>query len=393
MTFLRRLAMLVAILLPAPLMAIPAWARLTGASCGTCHTPTRQLTFQGLEFLRKGHRLEETKFEKTDQKLENYMSLYVEDQISKETGSTAQMDDPAAALFSGGALNSNLSYFAEVDFLPPDEAGQNGGVVLDQGYLQYSASVLPGDGFLSVRAGRILPEVLRAWTMSAPGADQFTEALDGAGLKGNTTTLFSSQKGVDVKASFSRWEVAAGILNGSATGANGSLPSDHGNRNDFFLSGMWNITKTGTAVGFIHFDGRFVDFADPADPATEYLDGYTQDGLLVRAFLDKWRFSGGYFQGRDQTSILDTHSTNRTAYGLVNYDFTPTLGVYARVDAYDPDRDQRFDNIRQGLLGVSGWFKLEGLGAGRWAVEYSHTQLVASDTRSNKVSLQFNWAF
>ncbi len=53
-----------------PMLAVPAWARLTGVSCADCHAvPTLQLTAMGLEFQRNGARLDPTSLDESSQKL------------------------------------------------------------------------------------------------------------------------------------------------------------------------------------------------------------------------------------------------------------------------------------------------------------------------------------
>ena len=109
------------------LMAIPAWSRLTSQSCNACHaTPTWQLTSMGLEFLKNGHRIEATKVDAKDQKLENYMSFvwkgraYGDSLDSQRTG-LANTQKPATnfeqhsfSLYTGGALSDRFSYFTEL---------------------------------------------------------------------------------------------------------------------------------------------------------------------------------------------------------------------------------------------------------------------------------------
>ena len=60
--FYGTVATAIACLLPSQLHAIPAWSRLTGAPCSSCHaTPTWQLNKDGLAFLQNGHRIDPLK--------------------------------------------------------------------------------------------------------------------------------------------------------------------------------------------------------------------------------------------------------------------------------------------------------------------------------------------
>ena len=385
----RALALLLPFLLPLQLMAIPAWARLTGASCNTCHmTPTLQLTFQGREFLRNGHRLEPAGFDKADAKWDNYLSMEWDLGAAKTPGSSVSVDQPAAEIFAGGPISEHLSFKGEVDITFSGN-GQSSDLAVDNAYLQYN-QVIPG-GFISARAGQIYPEVVQIWGVVQPGSDQFFgDTLGGAGLKGNATTAFSSNQGFDVKVDLNSWIFAGGLLNGAAT----NTPADKGYHNDSYFSAMYQFKKW-LALGAYHFNGSYNVYQTDGDTTTPFLflDRYDTNALFATATGQRWRVTAVGYGGRDQVAADGTKIRNGGSYLLGTYNFTDTLGVYARADAYKPDRSQPGNLVRQQMVGVNGFLHLSDRSGSRWALEYSRVTLEASDTTTNQVAASLFWIF
>ena len=158
------------LLAPKPSLAIPAWSRLTGSNCSSCHaTPTLQLTPFGLDFLRNGHRLEAApaQFDASAVKWDNYLSLVWKFRAYTEENKkpSSQFEQHSFSIYTGGPLSENLSYFTEM-YLNENTGSTAGSNVvqgdaarkkLAEAFLQYNQPV--GSGFLAIRAGEILPEI------------------------------------------------------------------------------------------------------------------------------------------------------------------------------------------------------------------------------------------
>ena len=86
-----------------PLSAIPAWSRRYGAPCGLCHDyPSLQLTGQGLDFFRRGHRLKGDAFDKD---FTHVLSAHIEWEYDVVEG------------FWGDAGESMQAYYQVQDFV------------------------------------------------------------------------------------------------------------------------------------------------------------------------------------------------------------------------------------------------------------------------------------
>jgi hypothetical protein len=371
-----------------PLRAIPAWARLTGSACNACHmTPTLQLTRQGEEFLRNGHRLEATKYDPKDISFNNYASMDWEFSASRVSGQATSVSQPTVNVFTGGALSERLSFFAEADITFSGN-GQQSDNSIDQAYLQYNQPV--GDGFVALRGGRIAPNILHAMGLGQPGNDQFFgDTLGAGGLKGNAVTPWESNQGVDLQLNMGPWQIAAGMLNGPAN----NLPQDKGYHNDSFFSAQYNFTKV--SLGAYHFTGNYHVYTTDGDPTSGFLftDRYTTDQVFVKVFGEKWRITASGYQGRDEVDELGTKVKNGGGYLLGAYSFTDTFGAYARADVYKADRSLTANQIRQQLVGVNGFLHMSNHTGARWSFEYSRATYAALDSTNNQLSALVMWVF
>ena len=385
----RVLALLLPFFIPLQLLAIPAWARMTGASCNTCHmTPTLQLTFTGREFLRNGHRLEPTGFDKADAKWANYLSVEWDLAATKPAGEAVSVSQPTAEVFAGGPISEHLSFKTEADVTFSGN-GQSSDIGLDSAYLQYNQAI--PQGFVAVRAGQLYPEVLQVWGVVQPGNDQFFgDTLDGAGLKGNATTAFSAGQGLDVKVDLNSWIFAGGLLNGAAS----NLPDGKGYHNDSYLSAMYQFKKW-LVLGAYRFNGTYNVYQTDGDTTTPFLflDKYDTNALFATVTGQRWRVTAVGYGGHDQVDVDGTKIRNGGTYLLGTYNLTDTLGAYARVDTYKPDQSQPGNLVRQQLIGVNGFLHLSDTSGSRWALEYSRVQLEASNSVANQVSASIFWAF
>ncbi|HQW65936.1 MAG TPA: hypothetical protein PLJ23_02795 [Gemmatimonadales bacterium] len=391
--FYGTVATAIACLLPSQLHAIPAWSRLTGAPCSSCHaTPTWQLNKDGLAFLQNGHRIDPLKVDTKDQKLENYFSIifkgrtFVDKRDDARTGLSNtqrpewQLEQHSMSIYTGGALSNRLSYFAEVYLSENTGATSGGNIVqgdaarkkLAEAFLAYNLPLAGEANIVSFRAGAILPEILHVFGVGARSAEQRSIVLNDA-LVGNLNTYrpFSRQQGIDATFQSGRIQLATGVLNGADASTTNSIDADR--KKDVFGSALFTVDNTASAVGAYYYNGHYTNYATPKDYTTAILftDDFNRLGLVGRFVQDKWRVVGTYFTGKHIVNVAGTEATNAGYYGLVDYNLSETLGAYVRYDRIDPNTD--LDNNEQSmvLVGINGlFFQSEKTGA-RWQIEYT----------------------
>lgn len=421
------------------LLAIPAWSRLTGSACNMCHaTPTWQLNSNGLEFLKNGHRLEAAKVDKKDQTLNNYISLVWKgraywDKLDSQRTGNANTQKPANnfeqhsfSLYTGGALSERFSYFTEL-YLNENTGSTSGGNIvqgdaarkkLAEAFLQFNQP-LNDKAFLSVRAGEILPGILHVFGVGARSAEQralpLNDALQAAAnTPQNQYKPFSRQQGMDVtlNSAHSESSLAFGIVDGSAANVTNSIDSD--GHKDWYASALWSFDKAQSAVGLFHYDGSFANYATANDFSTtlNFNNKFTKDGLLFRYLGSDWRVVAAYFTGEETVNLgagaltpatfVSGKTKNKGYYGLVDYNFSDTFGVYARYDYLDPNTSVGSNDVKMVLLGVNGMLYMSENTGARWNVEYTEKEAWNSANASvpgtlklkdKKIFAQITWAF
>ncbi|MBI2517514.1 MAG: hypothetical protein HYV95_11470 [Opitutae bacterium] len=414
-----------ALLAPASTYAVPAWSRLTGSSCMSCHaTPTWQLNRTGLDFLKNGHRTEALKVEAKDQTWDHYFSLvwkgrFFNDQLDGARTGNANVQKPSTnfeqhsfSIYTGGALADRFSYFTELYLSENTGATSGSNVVqgdasrkkLAEAFIQYNHPIgEDGDMFVAVRAGEILPEILHVFGVGARSAEQRALVLNDA-LAGNSNTYrpFSRQQGVDVKLNAKRFELAAGILNGSDTSTTNSIDAD--NHKDIYGSALMMLDEFESAVGLFHYNGQFTNYTTKQDFTTAklYDNKFYRTGILGRFMRDNWRVVGTYFLGEETVNATGTKAKNAGYYGLVDYNFSDSQGVFARYDRLDPNTDISKNETSMWLVGYNTTlFQSEKSGA-RLQVEYSQKQsylggniITAGTTKFNdkRLFVQVTWGY
>lgn len=388
------LVALVALLAPARLLAIPAWARQLGVSCSMCHaTPTNQLTKDGLAFLKNGHRVAPLTFDAKEQTLENFFSLLFKARLTNDKWDAArtgnlyknrartQFELHSMAIYSGGALSNRLSYFAEI-YLSENTGSTSGGNVvqgdasrkkLAEAFLQYNAPI--GDGkaaFLKLRAGSLVPELVHVFGVGARSGEQravvLNEALNGSS---NTYRPFTRQQGVEASIVHHRFDVALGATNGSDASTTNSLDADRDK--DMYATALVNLDSHESAIGFIRHNGNFTNYATKQDPSTAivFKNGFNKTGIVGRFVRDNWRLVGTYFAGEETMNAAGLKTNNAGYYALADYNFNPKFGVYTRYDRLDPNTDLGKNEVSMMMFGINGYLYESEKSGVRWNVEYT----------------------
>jgi len=411
------------LLAPAQLLAIPAWSRSETTSCSTCHaTPTWQLTYVGLDFLRNGHRNDPFKFSAKSQTWDNYFSLvwkgrFYNDQLDDAKTGNANTQKPSTnfeqhsfSIYTGGALYNRFSYFTEMYLSENTGATSGANVVqgdasrkkLAEAFIQYNHP-LPDGMFLAVRAGEILPEILHVFGVGSRSAEQraivFNDSLAG---NDNRYKPFTRQQGVDVKLNAKHFELSLGIVNGSDASTTNSIDAD--SHKDWFASGLYMFDEQESAVGVFHYNGQFSNYASRQDFSTPLLfrNDFYRTGLLGRFIRDKWRVVGTYFMGEETVNVARAKARNSGYYAILDYNFSEKFGAYLRFDQLDPNTDIGRNETSMVLGGLNGLLFEGPKSAARWQIEYSvketyqgGTILAAGTTKysDGRLFAQVTWGF
>jgi hypothetical protein len=392
-------------LLPQESAAVPAWSRLTGSTCNSCHaTPTWQLTPFGLDFLKNGHRLEATpaKFDLGVQKWDNYLSLVWKFRMYSEEDKnpSSQLEQHSFSIYTGGALSDRFSYFTEMYLSENTGSTASGtsGVVqgdgarkkLAEAFLQYNQP-LGGGNFLAIRGGAILPEHLHVFGIGARSAEQRALILNDTLNANNPYKPFNRQQGIDAKLNMGPFEASVGVVNGSDF----TNSIDSNNHKDIYATALFAFDKYESAVALYHYDGKYTQYTTIGDPTTPIIlvDDFTRDGVMFRFIRSKWRVVGVYMKGEETTLTGDVD--NEGYYGLVDFNLTDTLGVYARYEMKDPNADVDSNETTQMLAGLNGMLYMTEKSGARWNLELTSKEVetATTTTKTKRALLQITWAF
>ncbi|MBL0209837.1 MAG: hypothetical protein IPQ13_02820 [Holophagaceae bacterium] len=393
------------------LLAVPAWSRLTGTSCNACHaTPTMQLNSTGLEFLKNGHRMDATKVDPKDQKLDNYISIvfkgraYADKSDNKAMGAvqkpSTQLELHSFSIYTGGALSERFSYFAEM-YLNENTGSTSGSNIVQgdasrkkmaEAFIQYNQPITK-DTFLAIRGGEILPGILHVFGVGARSAEQRALVLNGGNVGSNPYKPFNRQQGVDATLVNKHFEFAVGVLNGSAN--TNSLDAD--NHKDVFASALWNFDSHESALGLYHYTGQYTNYATANDPSTAitFDNKFDRTGILARFIRDNWRVVGVYFTGKETFNAAGLEAKNKGYYALVDYNFSDSFGVFARTDYFKP-RDDQDANTKQFIVGLNGMLYQSDKAGARWNLEYldqDQKPLTGANVKSSQLRFQVTFGF
>lgn len=359
-------------LIPAPLMAVPAFARMTGNSCAYCHAlPTLSLTAEGIKFMENGMRSAPVKFSAQDQTLDNYASLFIEYEMDayRTTPSTApsvQANQPVVGLVTGGPLSDHFSYRVHYHFNESADATEN----LEEAYLQYNVSPMPGM-LLTVRGGQFRPVLLDHF---GTGPTSFVEAplvTDGTVTDATPYAVSNTMRGLDANLYLGSFQASLGVTMPTSN----SIDANPTNHKDTYADVFYKIGDSASGVGLYRYDGLNNVYTTPGDPTTPllYTDSYYRNGLLMRYGAEKFRLTGAVFEGAHTTDAFGTRIKNLGWYGLAEVNFNEHFGIFARYDKLTPDRNDPTLDTKMAVLGLNGFMFRTPKSGGRWVLEASQT--------------------
>lgn len=368
-----------------PMLAVPAWARLTTMSCADCHAlPTLQLTAMGLEFQRNGARLDPTSVDAARQRLDTYASITVDAsaQAVKGTKPATQTAQPDFQVVSGGALSDRFSYTLMYHF----NTGATPADGMEEAFIQYNLPISKA-AFLQIRGGQLNPEILRDFGLGAGSVLGAPLVLSTPVSGTSPFTLDAFGRGVDVKLNWSRLELAAGVMDTltpttDATGAPVSGPSPT-NHKDTYASALYRFDEHASGVAIFRLDGQnpVLDPANPGQPL--FTDNFTRNGILARFIRDGWRIMGAYFDGQHQVDVSGLTSKNAGYFALCDLNFAPAIGVFGRYDFVRPDKGDATKDQAMKTIGLNGMAFSSANAGGRWTVQASRTTYKDGITPNN----------
>jgi len=390
--------------------AVPAFGRTMGADCTACHaTPTWQLNQTGLDFLRNGHRTDHKAFKAEDIKWDNYLSLvwkfraYNTDHPATNAGGKSQFEQHSFSIYTGGALSDRFSYFTEM-YLSENSSNTASGSQSDsarkklaEAFLQYNLPI--GEtNFVAFRAGEILPEIIHTFGVGARSIEDRAQIFNSTTNSANPYKPFFRSQGVDAKFNSEHVEATVGVVNGAATYTN---HIDTNNHKDMYASLQGNVDKNGSAIGLFQYQGTHSTYAT-ADNSSTFLsfnNEFSKTLALARYVHDKFRIVAAYMTGKEHqlVSSVDTETKNKGYFGLVDFNFTESLGAFARYDMLDPLDTDAYSETKLITVGLNGMLYMSEKSGARWNLELSDKKVSASsattaEVETKKIMAQLTWA-
>ena len=355
----------------APARAVPAWSRRYGAPCGLCHQyPSLQLTGDGLDFFRRGHRFKGDGFEK---QFQSYLSAHIEWEYDVVQGESTAFQKPDFHFHAGGALSSHFSAYVDANV---------GEGELETAYAQYTAEK-GDDVYFTARGGKISPTIVRNYGNGLMASSSTPLVFTDAALGSNPFTLARDSYGVDVGGRWKSFFVQAGVVNGEEVPGQATV----GNHKDAYISAEYALPDGVSGLGVLYYRGGY-DIGDP--DAGLLFDRYDRIGFVANYTKDKFRIAGAYLWGKDRVTTLVDQDL-RGWYAQADVHAVPSMVPFARYDdatAYALDETVR---TQKGTLGCAiRAFETE-VTSGKVVLEVSRTRAGGVYTSAALVNLL--WAF
>ena len=356
--------------LASPAMAVPAWSRRYGAPCSLCHSyPSLQLNEQGLDFLRRGHRVKGDTFDKD---LTNLLSSHIEWEYEVQEGVSTPFPKPAFHLHAGGALSSHFSVYADANINND----------LESAYVQYTAE-RGADTYFTARGGKISPTLVRNYGNGLMASASTPLILTDATLGENPFTPARASFGVDVGGRWKGLFVQGGVLNGEDVPGQATI----GNHKDLYGTAELTLPDQVTGVGALYYRGGY-DVGDPS--ASLLFDRYERLGVFANFTRDQFRLAGAYLYGTDEIESL---ARRRLRGYYLQADAHPVSWCvpFARYDDVTTEVEDEKTRVQKGTLGFAiRAFETDATG-GRVVLEVSRRR--EGGVYTNAASFNLLWAF
>ncbi len=352
-----------------PASAIAMWSRRYNVACNHCHAfPSLQLTENGVDFLRRGHRIEG---DSLDKDLSHQISTHAEWTYEIKEGESTAFQTPSFHFHAGGALSSAFSGYVDATINDTLEAA----------YLQYTAE--KGDSYFTARAGKISPTLVRNYGNGLLASASTPLIITDSNLGQNPFTPARDSFGVDVAGRWKSLFVQSGVVNGEDVEGQAAVK----NHKDIYATGEFALPDGISGVGLYYYRGGY----DLGDSTAGFLsDRYDRKGVVANFTKDRFRLAGAYLYGKDRVSTISDKKV-RGFYGQVDVQATEWWVPFARYDEIKTEDDEGIDRTRKGTLGCAFRLYQSEATAGRLVLEASRQKQLNVST--NAALFHLLWTF
>ena len=316
----------------APASAIPAFSRRYSVPCSLCHVyPGLQLTADGLDFFRRGHRMVKDTFDKD---FTHFVSAHVEWQYEVVQGESTAFQKPDFHFHLGGALTPLFSFY--LDDNPSEE--------LEVAFLQFTKSH-GDDQYFTARAGKITPTIIRNYGNGLMASASTPLILTDTALGNNPFTPARDSFGFDVAYRWKPLFVQTGVLNGEDVEGQAAVK----NHKDLYASGEFALPDGLSGAGLYYYRGGY----DLGDSSSGFLfDRYDRTGVFANFTRDKFRIAGAYLWGKDKIETLPDQKIHGW-YAQADVHPAAWLVPFVRYDDVTTETADGKDRTRQGTVGCA----------------------------------------
>lgn len=289
--------------------AISAWARKYGVACTACHWAGYRLNREGIKFMRTGHYYKD---DKPSTNFEDFLSLNTkirfndgadEKSTDNKVGKVT-FEHHAFALYSGGLISGNWSFFTELYLheregrLKSADVYKDGGrTKLAEAFLQYTKG---NEDYMTIRVGQIASQLF--YIQGAGGRLSETRNFlvnnatitSNAGI-GNTWLPRMRDYGIEVGGEMKNMHWTAGVVNGVGNSPTNVVENVGQSAKDFYTTFDYTFAEK-AQVGFFYHNGNL---EDPTQVTTNKDDFYRVGATFNFNPNDRMWILGTVLNGKD----------------------------------------------------------------------------------------------
>lgn len=409
-------AALLAAALATPVSAIPAWTRAHGVECAKCHVAGFKLSKMGQEFLRSGHRIEDTKdagnlshhLSVAQKSRYNWSKKINEDGTSKSVVNS--FEQHALSLYMGGPIDKNWSYFAELYWHENSGSTSGSSDLNDYGrskladaYIHYTHRY-DEKSYSSMRFGQFSPLLLHMHGVGARLDQDRAYVINSGTVGDNPYKPFQRQFGVEVAYGNSGVTGTVAMVNG--TGGKLFNRVDNDLKKDVYATLDYGFGEEGSMIGLYAYKGHYPLAVDNSFKyAPQSYDEFQQLGVLGNYTMKQGALIGAFFNGQNEyvlrkdfagpadTANVVVEPKSMGYYVEGQFYASPKWIPYARYDFWDPDTDIEDNDIKGFMLGLS-WWAMEN---GRFVGQFSQMKTANANpdkvATENKFTLEVNFMY
>lgn len=350
--------------------AVAMWSRRYNVACSYCHAyPSLQLTATGVDFLRRGHRIEKDSFDKD---LTHVLGTHVEWEYDAVERQPTRFETPSFHIHAGGAVSPAFSIYADATINEELEAA----------YLQYTLEK-GSDSYLTARAGKVSPTLVRNYGNGLLASASTPLIITDAVLGQNPFTPARSSFGVDVAGRWKSLFVQAGVVNGEDVEGQAAV----NNHKDVYATGEFALPDGISGVGLYYYRGGY----DLGDATAGFLfDRYDRKGVVANFTRDRFRVSGAYLYGKDAVSTQPDRKV-RGYFVQTDVQAVEWLVPFARYDEVKAETEGETVRTRKGTLGCAVRLFENEITGGRLVLEAFRKKEAAESANGALIGLL--WAF